>query len=55
MIGTARQFGKLMLTNDADGFDALVLWRYNKVVRRLAQELAVPLVEVHGNRDGCLQ
>lgn len=33
--------------DDADGFDAPVLSRYNEVVRRLASELAVPLVEVH--------
>ena len=32
---------------DADGFDAPVLSRYNEVVRRLAKELAVPLVDVH--------
>jgi lysophospholipase L1-like esterase len=34
--------------DDADGFDAPVLARYNDVVRRLAKELNVPLVEVHG-------
>jgi len=33
--------------DDADGFDAPVLSRYNEAVRRLAAELAVPLVEVH--------
>ena len=32
---------------DADGFDAPVLSGYNQVVRKLAAELAVPLVEVH--------
>ena len=32
---------------EADGFDAPVLSRYNEAVRRLAAELAVPLVEVH--------
>jgi sialidase-1 len=33
--------------DDADGFDAPVLSRYNAAVRRLAAELNVPLVEVH--------
>jgi lysophospholipase L1-like esterase len=33
---------------DADGFDAPVLSRYNETVRRLAKELDVPLVDVHG-------
>ena len=33
---------------EADGFDAPVLASYNEVVRRLAKELAVPLVDVHG-------
>jgi lysophospholipase L1-like esterase len=33
--------------DDADGFDAPVLSRYNETVRRLAKELAVPLVDVH--------
>ncbi len=32
---------------DADGFDAPVLSHYNEIVRRLAKELAVPLVDVH--------
>ncbi|MEQ1859183.1 MAG: GDSL-type esterase/lipase family protein [Chthoniobacteraceae bacterium] len=31
----------------ADGFDAPVLARYNEVVRKLAAELHVPLVDVH--------
>lgn len=33
--------------DDADGFDAPVLASYNQVVRKIAQELAVPLVDVH--------
>ncbi len=33
--------------DEADGFDAPVLARYNEAVRRLAAELAVPLVDVH--------
>jgi lysophospholipase L1-like esterase len=33
--------------DEADGFDAPLLARYNEVVRRLATELAVPLVDVH--------
>ena len=33
--------------DDADGFDAPVLARYNDVVRQLAKELVVPLVDVH--------
>jgi len=33
--------------DEADGFDAPVLAQYNEAVRRLAKELAVPLVEVH--------
>ena len=33
--------------DDADGFDAPVLARYNETVRKLAAELAVPLVEIH--------
>ncbi|MBI5801655.1 MAG: exo-alpha-sialidase [Verrucomicrobia bacterium] len=33
--------------DDADGFDAPVLARYNEAVRQLAKELAVPLVEIH--------
>jgi lysophospholipase L1-like esterase/photosystem II stability/assembly factor-like uncharacterized protein len=32
---------------DADGFDTPVLAAYNEVVRKLAAELVVPLVEVH--------
>lgn len=32
---------------DADGFDAPVLARYNEAVRRIAKDLAVPLVDVH--------
>jgi sialidase-1 len=32
---------------DIDGFDAPLLSRYNEVVRRLAKELAVPLVDMH--------
>ncbi len=32
---------------EADGFDAPVLSRYNAVVRRLAADLSVPLVDVH--------
>jgi lysophospholipase L1-like esterase len=32
---------------EVDGFDTPVLARYNEVVRRLAAELAVPLVDVH--------
>ncbi len=33
--------------DDADGFDAPMLARYNDSVRTLAKELAVPLVDVH--------
>lgn len=33
--------------DDADGFDAPVLAHYNETVRKLAAELAVPLVEIH--------
>jgi lysophospholipase L1-like esterase len=33
--------------DEADGFDAPVLARYNNVVRHLATELKVPLVDVH--------
>lgn len=33
--------------DEADGFDAPVLSRYNEVVRKLAKELSVPLVDVH--------
>ncbi|NLF15996.1 MAG: hypothetical protein GX595_01910 [Lentisphaerae bacterium] len=33
--------------DDADGFDAPVLSHYNAAVRRLAAELAVPLVDIH--------
>jgi lysophospholipase L1-like esterase/photosystem II stability/assembly factor-like uncharacterized protein len=33
--------------DDVDGFDAPVLSHYNDVVRKLAAELVVPLVEVH--------
>ncbi len=33
--------------DDADGFDAPVLSHYNEGVRRLASELAVPLVDIH--------
>jgi sialidase-1 len=33
--------------DEVDGFDAPVLARYNEVVRRLAAELTVPLVDVH--------
>lgn len=33
---------------DADGFDAPVLASYNEAVRKLAAELTVPLVDVHG-------
>jgi lysophospholipase L1-like esterase len=45
--------------DEADGFDLPVLSRYNEVVRRLAQELNVPLVDVHdaflaGNPDQLL-
>ena len=32
---------------DADGFDAPLLARYNETVRNLARELAVPLVDIH--------
>jgi hypothetical protein len=32
---------------DADGFDAPVLARYNETVRKLAQQLSVPLVDIH--------
>ena len=32
---------------EPDGFDAPVLARYNEAVRKLAAELAVPLVDVH--------
>ncbi len=32
---------------EVDGFDAPMLARYNEAVRRLAAELAVPLVDVH--------
>lgn len=33
--------------DEADGFDAPVLSHYNEAVRKLAKELAVPLVDVH--------
>jgi lysophospholipase L1-like esterase len=33
--------------DEPDGFDAPVLARYNEAVRKLAAELAVPLVDVH--------
>ena len=33
--------------DEADGFDAPVLARYNEAVRKLAKELDVPLVDVH--------
>lgn len=33
--------------DEVDGFDTPVLARYNEAVRRLAKELAVPLVDVH--------
>ncbi len=33
--------------DDPDGFDVPVLSRYNEVVRQLAKELSVPLVDVH--------
>lgn len=32
---------------DADGFDAPVLAKYNETVKKLAQELAAPLVDIH--------
>lgn len=32
---------------DADGFDSPVLAHYNEAVRKLAKELAIPLVDVH--------
>ncbi|MBI5773246.1 MAG: exo-alpha-sialidase [Verrucomicrobia bacterium] len=41
-------YGKLPYRpDDADGFDQPVLARYNEIVRRLAAELNVPLVDVH--------
>jgi lysophospholipase L1-like esterase len=41
-------YGKFPYNPDrADGFDTPLLSRYNEVVRRIAKELAVPLVDVH--------